>query len=790
METALVGVLVATLAGSSIAARPSLPAEGDLRQRILNAQERRAPTDADLQVLVQALDSSDVTAQRLAALAIGRLERPELVPVLVARLNAANPAVRSEVANAIGHALSVPASPSPSDSRNLTAAFTALLGRLNVEEDDVVRAVIARTLGRLPVAGSDLPTVETTLADEIRRARSNARSPAAAEGATKGLEWLLRTHARQLTPHAETIRRLKELVNDRPASAGGSEWTRARRLALSALSSIPDGVDDETLLTLIGPTGSVPRAAGDPDDEVRRLAVRAAALNARSAASHRTSSGQGSSGGDAVRPGGGIGAQPVTAQRGRWLQFVAASLQDPSPHVRYEALSALARSTQPPSCDPFLAGARDLDPHVALLAIDTLGACDGARESAKATDPATGQLRPVAELVRLTLVRLVQSPVEAGSWHRPAHALVSLAAVAPDIARRELPRFVGSRTWQVRTYAARAATVLKAGAVLRPLAADARDNVRTAAVTGLSEVEGHGADAVFVAQLTRADYELIMAAARALKGTRSPAAVPALVRALARLTAQRRDTSRDPRLAIIERLGEVGSQAQADALDPLTRDFDPRVARAAADLLTKWTGRRVAAETGAALPRPGIDAAEVARLDGAHAIVRLANGRRFVLALRAWEAPACTVRFARLARSGYYEGLTFHRIVPNFVVQGGSPAANEFVGDAVYWRDEVGLWSNERGTVGLSTRGRDTGDAQFYVNLVDNGRLDHSYTVFAAVVEGLDTVDAILEGDTIAAIRIVQPGGLTRSDHRKSGDRGRSQPARQGRNLPSGADFR
>jgi len=60
-----------------------------------------------------------------------------------------------------------------------------------------------------------------------------------------------------------------------------------------------------------------------------------------------------------------------------------------------------------------------------------------------------------------------------------------------------------------------------------------------------------------------------------------------------------------------------------------------------------------------------------------------------------------------------------------------------------------------RGTLGVSTRGRDTGDAQIYVNLVDNPRLDHEFTVFAEVARGLDVVDRILEGDVIERVEIV-----------------------------------
>jgi cyclophilin family peptidyl-prolyl cis-trans isomerase len=70
-------------------------------------------------------------------------------------------------------------------------------------------------------------------------------------------------------------------------------------------------------------------------------------------------------------------------------------------------------------------------------------------------------------------------------------------------------------------------------------------------------------------------------------------------------------------------------------------------------------------------------------------------------------------------------------------------------------RDEVGI--HRRGTVGISTRGRDTGDAQLFVNLVDSPRLDHQYTVFGTVLTGMDVVDGVIEGDVIERVDVVGP---------------------------------
>ena len=95
----------------------------------------------------------------------------------------------------------------------------------------------------------------------------------------------------------------------------------------------------------------------------------------------------------------------------------------------------------------------------------------------------------------------------------------------------------------------------------------------------------------------------------------------------------------------------------------------------------------------------------------------------------------------------YAAAWTLGGLYVNFVVQGGSPGASEYVGDARYMRDEVSSLSHERGTVGISTRGRDTGDAQWFINMVDNPRLDHEHTVFAQVLNGLVSALGTLKFD-------------------------------------------
>jgi cyclophilin family peptidyl-prolyl cis-trans isomerase len=205
------------------------------------------------------------------------------------------------------------------------------------------------------------------------------------------------------------------------------------------------------------------------------------------------------------------------------------------------------------------------------------------------------------------------------------------------------------------------------------------------------------------------------------------------------------------------RIQQLGGRGDASRLTGYLTDFDAAVADRAARILRGW-GMSDAVPEPRALPAVPVSLREVARLRDARVRITMAprsGGGSFELRLFVDEAPATIARFITLARRGYYNGLTFHRVATNFVIQGGSPGANEYVGADRFMRDELGLRSHTRGTLGISTRGRDTGDAQIFVNLIDNFRLDHDYTVFAEVVRGMDVVDDVLEGDVIARIDVL-----------------------------------
>jgi cyclophilin family peptidyl-prolyl cis-trans isomerase len=334
--------------------------------------------------------------------------------------------------------------------------------------------------------------------------------------------------------------------------------------------------------------------------------------------------------------------------------------------------------------------------------------------------------------------------------------LAALARRSPERASLSLSAFAGHQVWQVRMYAVRAATVLKDVATVERLAYDSEANVRSAALPVLRALRGDESEAAFLSALGERDYQLLRTAAMSLKGAASTRHLrAALVEALERVTRDKMDTSRDTRLALLERIAELGNADLATVLQPLARDFDPAVAAAASAAHATLAGRALDVKP-VPLPRPPVPTEEELR-DNRSVRVALDSGRTFDIGLLTGR-PLATTRFRRLVRTGYYNGLTFHRVVPNFVVQGGSPGANEYVGDGPFMRDELATSGHERGTVGISTRGRDTGDAQIFINLVDNARLDFEYTVIGVIPSSqMTVVDSILEGARITRITLVSP---------------------------------
>jgi cyclophilin family peptidyl-prolyl cis-trans isomerase len=346
------------------------------------------------------------------------------------------------------------------------------------------------------------------------------------------------------------------------------------------------------------------------------------------------------------------------------------------------------------------------------------------------------------------------------SWQPAAHAIVALARIRQEVARRMVPAVARSRVPDLRVYSARADQILSDTMALRALARDADDNVKEAAIDGLAKVAGHSADDVYLLALNTRGYQAVRAAARALGGSsRKSEVLNAALATARRMRDDSSETSRDTRLALLERVNEHADAAHAMAIAALAADFDCAVAQAAATIAARFGPTSGMAPKCTRLPvRLSPDAVALALGRDVRVRVVIADssgGGSFVVRLRGDVAPIMGARVLELARSHYYDGLTWQRVEPDFVIQGGSPRGNEYVGNPRFIRDELGSVPHVRGTVGMSTRGHDTGDAQWFVNLRDNLRLNTDYTIFGEVVQGIEVVDGILEGDVIARIDVL-----------------------------------
>jgi len=663
--------------------------------------------------------AQDTTAlQRLLVAEDARGTGPEGLSPLLSVLRGPDTLLRRLAVRGLGRAQR------PELGRLLLASLTDPVPAVRAEAANAVAQSLRRLKrGATPTDTSQLGTAEAAraltraLASEAdplvvdALGQSLGRLPLPDTAAARAAEGAIRTRfAGAMTPGLAhglyTLGRARLATgNLEPASlallrsAAAAPDTVVRRLALLTLAGA-GGLDSATAA----------RAGRDPDAETRRMVLRGSgALSA--------------------------GQREALVRRG---------LADPSPIVRVEAVAAARLGADPPDCAPLLRAARDREPYVALTAIDSL---------------ASGCADPTAAAA--VLRRLAASTPKDGPpdhrWQMGAHALVALTRFDTAAALAMLPRMAGSDRWTVRAYAARAAAAVGARPLLYRLAADPDHNVQEAAIAGLSATAGHEADTVYIRALGSAGHQVALAASEALTGSTDPRALPALLDAFDRLSAARSENAKDPRVSMLERIGELGSPAVGTRLRPYLADYDTTVATMAAAALGKWTGAPVEARP-APLPIRPEPLADVFLGRRARLRVTMApssGGGSFTVRLFPDEAPATVARVVRLVRERFYDGRVFQRVEPNFVIQGGGPDASEYVGDVAFMRDELTRRTHARGTLGISARGRDTGDGQWFINLVDNPRLDQEYTVFGRIDGGQAVAERILEDDRIERIEVI-----------------------------------
>jgi cyclophilin family peptidyl-prolyl cis-trans isomerase len=119
------------------------------------------------------------------------------------------------------------------------------------------------------------------------------------------------------------------------------------------------------------------------------------------------------------------------------------------------------------------------------------------------------------------------------------------------------------------------------------------------------------------------------------------------------------------------------------------------------------------------------------------------------------ECPGSSLAFDSLVTEGYYNGKAFHRMVPDFVVQGGCPRGDGYGGMPWTLRTEIGRTPFTAGSVGLASAGRDTESCQFFITHIATPHLDGRYTRFGEVVEGMDVVYRLTVGDVMQRVERV-----------------------------------
>jgi cyclophilin family peptidyl-prolyl cis-trans isomerase/HEAT repeat protein len=377
----------------------------------------------------------------------------------------------------------------------------------------------------------------------------------------------------------------------------------------------------------------------------------------------------------------------------------------------------------------------DLDPTLLLELVEALTAV-GARES---TDV-------MVELVTHRSPWLRGAAVRGLAQLDPQLFLVVLSGLPPD------PR------WEVRADLARAFAMVDpdvAAFRLTMLLDDQDRRVIPAVLRGLVAVRAPNAEAVLLGYLTDEDVVVRKTAAVLLGDLGTRAAIEPLALAYRAAVAEPAYLAR---AAAVDSLAKIGGPRALEVLREALDDADWAVRLRAAEHLTNLDPASYAAAViGPAPSRFPVEAYRAADLItpsvSPHVFIDTERGT-IQLELTVNEAPLTADNFMRLARSGFYNGLLIHRVVPNYVVQAGDPRSDSEGGPGYTIRDELSPLPYLRGTVGMALDWADTGGSQFFVATTPQPQLDGRYPVFARVIAGMDVVDQLQAGDVINQVRV------------------------------------
>ena len=337
-----------------------------------------------------------------------------------------------------------------------------------------------------------------------------------------------------------------------------------------------------------------------------------------------------------------------------------------------------------------------------------------------------------------------------------AAARRALAAVDPQRLLLALSGVDEDTHWSVRAATADALASIQPDLAV-PLLMDRLDDtdqrVVPAVLAALVRAKAPDAAAIALQRLDADDVMVRAAAAEAL-GELCPAGVEEPLGAAFEFAA--RDASYAARDAILSAAAACDPETAAALARTAVADRDWAVRRRAASILEKLAPD-IDAEA-AIRPAPTVwTAADYA----APGVVRPPYSTQayfetdhgtFQVEFAMVEAPLTVHHFVALARKGYFDGLSVHRVVPNFVVQDGDPRGDGSGGPGFTIRDELSRRPYLRGTVGMALAGPDTGGSQYFITHAPQPHLDGRYTVFGRVVSGMEVVDRLRQWDVIRRV--------------------------------------
>lgn len=639
-------------------------------------------------------------------------------------------------------------------------AGSDLVSLLEQDGDPAIRARAALAIGRIGDAAAAEKALVPALGDPDPRVRREALFSL---GLAKATGAFVAVNEKGLADPDPEIRAAAVTALGRLGAAAGP---LAEAIAAAAADPSPRVRGEAALAAWRGgvkpPPPAVPALLRDADDEVRWRAAyalmqleHAPAAEALAAALRdrdpraRLFSARAIGRLHELAAGGDAAARAESPQLLAGRATLVSLLSDPEPQVVVEAVIALGRARDAAAVSELGRAASHESFHVREAVLRALAETDV--DHLVSDDEARVRVKSVP-------VALLADP-------SPTVRRAAVLALPRVLGRAALPRLLGLASSDDPFVRARVAEALAALApsapearreIVRLAREDADRRVREAALGALRGVKDAESRKVLVDALASGDLSLVSTAATVLGERGDAAAREPLARAYGECLKSFELT--EARASILEALDRLGGAEAKALVEKGLADPEPMVRRKASELLGKAGGvpPRVSLAPTSFSPEWAIRyEAESASRPHPLARIRTSKGD-VVLRLFADEAPLAAESFLRLASQRFYDGLLFHRVVANWVVQGGDPRGDGWGGYRDrYLLDQFTSRPFLRGTVGVPTSGPDTGGCQIFACLVPAPNLDGRYTSFGEVIEGLDVLDRIEIGDVIDGVDVL-----------------------------------